>query len=93
MKLETEQVVSANHTKRLLISFAHPDDESFGMGGVIAYYVARGIEVSLICSTNGDVGTVDPEFMRDYDTVADLRLAELRCAADMLGIKNRLYRE
>lgn len=88
MKLETEQVVSANHTKRLLISFAHPDDESFGMGGVIAYYVARGIEVSLICSTNGDVGTVDPEFMRDYDTVADLRLAELRCAADMLGIKN-----
>jgi len=83
MKLEPE-----NQTKRLLISFAHPDDESFGMGGVIAYYVERGVEVSLICATNGDVGTVDSEFMQDYDTIAELRLDELRCAAETLGIKH-----
>lgn len=73
--------------KRLLISFAHPDDESFGMGGAIAYYVERGVEVGLICATNGDVGTVDPEFMENYDTIADLRLDELRCAAETLGIQ------
>ena len=83
MKTET-----ATQTKRLLISFAHPDDESFGMGGTIAYYVERGVDVSLICSTNGDVGTVDAEFMRDYDTVAELRLDELRCAAETLGISD-----
>ncbi len=82
MKLENEQL-----PQRLLLSFAHPDDESFGMGGAIAYYVERGVEVSLICSTNGDVGTVDPVFMRDYATIADLRLAELGCAAETLGIK------
>ena len=71
----------------MLIAFAHPDDESFGMGGAIAMYAARGVEVSLICATNGDVGTVDPEFMQGYDSIAELRLDELRCAAETLGIK------
>jgi LmbE family N-acetylglucosaminyl deacetylase len=33
------------------------------------------------------VGTVDPEFMKGYASVGDLRLAELRCAADVLGFK------
>ena len=72
----------------MLLAFAHPDDESFGMGGAIAYYAERGVEISLICSTNGDVGTVDPEWLEKYETIAELRLAELRCAAEKLGIKN-----
>lgn len=70
---------------RLLISYAHPDDESFGLGALIAKYVAQGTEVYLICATNGDVGTVKPEFLEGYDSVAALRLAELDKAADILG--------
>lgn len=76
---------AANH--RLLISYAHPDDESFGMGGAIAMYVERGVDVYLICATNGDAGTVDPRHLEGYDSIADLRLDELRCAAELLGIK------
>ncbi len=72
--------------KRLLLSFAHPDDESFGMGGAIAYYATRGVDIALICSTDGDVGIVPPEFMTGYDTVGALRQDELRCAAETLGI-------
>lgn len=72
---------------RMLISFAHPDDESFGMGGAIALYAQRGVAISLICSTNGDVGTVDAEFMEGFDTIGELRLHELACAAEMLGIE------
>jgi LmbE family N-acetylglucosaminyl deacetylase len=71
---------------RLLISYAHPDDESFGLGGMIAAYVARGVEVYLICATNGDVGTVKPELLADYSSVAELRLAELDKAVKLLGI-------
>lgn len=74
-------------SRRLLICFAHPDDESFGLGGVIAKYVAEGVEVSLICATSGDVGTVAPEYMKGYDSVAALRLAELDCATRVLGLK------
>lgn len=74
--------------RRLLIAYAHPDDESFGLGAVIAYYVDRGVEVSLICATNGDRGTVNPEMLNGYDSVAALRLAELDCAAQTLGLKH-----
>lgn len=70
---------------RLLISYAHPDDESFGLGALIAKYVAQGVEVYLICATNGDVGTVKPEFLEGYDSVAALRLAELDKASKILG--------
>lgn len=73
--------------RRLLFALAHPDDESFGYGGVIARYVAEGAAVYLICSTNGDVGTVAPEFLNGYSSVAELRLAELNCAAATLGFR------
>jgi LmbE family N-acetylglucosaminyl deacetylase len=66
---------------------AHPDDESFGAGGLIARYVAEGAEVYLICATNGDVGTVAPEMLNGYNSVAELRLAELDCASAKLGFR------
>jgi len=74
-------------TRRILLSLAHPDDESFGSGGLIARYVAEGAEVYYICATNGDVGTVAPEKMVGYNSVAELRLAELDCASAKLGFK------
>lgn len=73
--------------RRILLSFAHPDDESFGSGGMIARYVAEGADVFYICATNGDVGTVAPEKLTGYGSVADLRLAELDCASAKLGFK------
>lgn len=89
LRTDSNTTARATHSgQRMLIAFAHPDDESFGMGGAIAYYAERGVAIALICSTNGDVGTVDPEFLDGYDTIADLRLAELHCAAETLGIKD-----
>ena len=73
--------------RRMLIALAHPDDESFGLGGLIARYVAEGVEVYLICSTDGGAGTVSPELLNGYNSVAELRLAELDCAASKLGFK------
>lgn len=73
--------------RRLLISYAHPDDESFGLGGLIAKYVAEGVDVYLICATNGDVGTVSPELLNGYNSVAELRLAELDAASEILKFK------
>ncbi len=77
-------------TKRILLSLAHPDDEAFGSGSLIAKYTAEGAEVTLICATSGDVGSVKPEFMQGYNSVSELRLAELECAAKVLGIKETI---
>ena len=74
--------------KRLLISFAHPDDESFGIGPLLARYAADGVEMTLICATNGDAGTVEPDHLNGYSSVASLRLAELECASQVLGFKD-----
>lgn len=71
----------------LLSVLAHPDDESFGMGGTLAYYAEHGADVYLICATRGEVGEVDPVYMDQYDSIAELREAELRCAAEQLGIR------
>lgn len=73
--------------RRILIAFAHPDDESFGLGGLISKYVDEGADVYLICTTNGDAGTIDPEMLKGYESKAALRLAELDCASKLLGFK------
>jgi LmbE family N-acetylglucosaminyl deacetylase len=76
-----------NHPgKTLLAVLAHPDDETFGMGGTLAVYARRDVDVHLICATRGEVGEIDPEFKETIKSPACLRTQELRCAADVLGI-------
>jgi LmbE family N-acetylglucosaminyl deacetylase len=73
--------------KKVLLSvLAHPDDESFGMGGTLAHYADQGVDVYLICATRGEVGEVAPEYLRNYPSIAELREAELRCASAHLGL-------
>jgi LmbE family N-acetylglucosaminyl deacetylase len=76
------------NTKPVLLSvLAHPDDESFGMGGTLALYARRGVEVHLICATRGEVGEMDEQFLEGYGSIAERREAELRCATGILGLK------
>jgi len=76
-----------NKNKRLLAVFAHPDDESFGIGGTLAFYARKGVEVHLICATRGEAGTIPESMANKEDSVAVLREAELRCAAIHLGLE------
>ncbi len=71
----------------LLAVLAHPDDESFGMGGTLALYARRGVDVHLITATRGEAGTVDPQHLTEGLSIAELRSErELRCAAEILGL-------
>jgi N-acetyl-1-D-myo-inositol-2-amino-2-deoxy-alpha-D-glucopyranoside deacetylase len=72
--------------KTLLAVLAHPDDESFGMGGTLALYASRGVDVHLVCATRGEVGEVTPELLEGFESIAKLRESELRCAAGILGL-------
>lgn len=75
-----------NENKTILAVLAHPDDESFGMGGTLAYYAEQGVDVRLVCATRGEVGDVPPKYMKGFNSVAEVRTAELMCAADKLGL-------
>lgn len=84
---KSQPVVDLNG-KTLLVSLAHPDDESFGNGGTLAYYAGRGARVVLICATNGDVGEISDGRLATAETLALVRLEELRCACLYLGVSD-----
>jgi LmbE family N-acetylglucosaminyl deacetylase len=66
----------------LLVVLAHPDDESFPLGGTLAKYAARGARVELICATHGEAGIPG----RSPVETAQIREGELRAAARVLGV-------
>ncbi len=74
------------NNKTLLAVLAHPDDESFGMGGTLALYARRGVVVHLVCATRGEAGEVSAEMLAGFASIADLREHELCCAAEKLGL-------
>lgn len=79
-------VSNQNKNKTILAVLAHPDDETFGMGGTLALYAQRGVSVHLVCATRGEVGEVEPHFLENYQSIGDLREDELRCASAKLGL-------
>jgi LmbE family N-acetylglucosaminyl deacetylase len=74
------------HTRTMLAVLAHPDDETFGMGGTLALYAKHGVDVHLVCATRGEVGEVAPHFLEGFQSIGELREHELRCAAGNLGL-------
>jgi LmbE family N-acetylglucosaminyl deacetylase len=70
----------------LLFLLAHPDDETFIAGGTIAKYAAAGVEIGVICATRGERGKTGDICSRE--DLADVREAELRDAAQILGIRH-----
>src|SRR5512141_1376581 len=74
-------------TLRLMCVLAHPDDESLGTGGALAKYAAEGIETYLVTATRGERGWPgNPEDDPGLEALGRLREAELRCAAQKLGV-------
>lgn len=73
--------------KRLMAVFAHPDDESFGPGGTLARYAAEGVEITLICGTRGEAGTIGHSASYGPALLARIRQAELEAAVEVLAIR------
>jgi LmbE family N-acetylglucosaminyl deacetylase len=44
--------------RHVLAVCAHPDDESFGLGGILGFFVDAGVEVDLVCLTRGEASTL-----------------------------------
>ena len=66
----------------LLLTVAHPDDESFGCGSVLLSAAAAGWRTAVLCATRGEAG----ESRIDTDDLGAVRGAELHAAAAILGV-------
>jgi LmbE family N-acetylglucosaminyl deacetylase len=69
----------------VLVVVAHPDDETFGCGSLIALAAAAGARVSIVCATRGELGEVTDRVDLAGRTLGEVREGELRDAAAMLG--------
>jgi LmbE family N-acetylglucosaminyl deacetylase len=77
---------------RLLAVFAHPDDESMGMGGTLAKYAAEGVAAHLVCASRGERGWFGPEEENPgLGKLGQLRTKELENAVKQLGMKGLYF--
>lgn len=70
--------------------WAHPDDETFSMAGIMAAAVENGQKVICITATRGEAGVQD-ESRWPAHKLADIRTKELSDAYAILGIKNHYW--
>lgn len=70
--------------RRLLVVAAHPDDLETLCGGTVALLARRGVTVFSVNCTLGDIGT--PDAAQTRSALAELRQAEARAAAQILGV-------
>jgi N-acetyl-1-D-myo-inositol-2-amino-2-deoxy-alpha-D-glucopyranoside deacetylase len=82
--------------RRLLLVHAHPDDESIGTGAVMPYYLAQGVQVTLLTCTLGEEGEVlVPEYAQleaaQADQLGGLRISELDAAMRALGVTDHRF--
>jgi len=67
---------------RVLAVCAHPDDESFGLGAVLAALAKAGTSSSILCFTHGEASTLG----LGTGDLGRLRADELAAAAAVLGV-------
>jgi LmbE family N-acetylglucosaminyl deacetylase len=72
------------HWSRPVAVIAHPDDESFGLGGVLHAFASSGADVSVLCLTHGEASSLHGV----AGPLRVLREAELRAAAAALGVRD-----
>ncbi|MBN3553216.1 bacillithiol biosynthesis deacetylase BshB2 [Fictibacillus nanhaiensis] len=73
----------------LLVIFPHPDDEAFGVSGTIAQHTKKGLPVTYICLTLGQMGRNmgNPPFAT-RESLPLIRQKELKDACDAVGIQD-----
>ncbi|MDJ0337395.1 PIG-L family deacetylase [Cryobacterium sp. PH31-O1] len=78
----------------VLFVHAHPDDETIGTGGLIAYLASRSIRISLVTATRGERGEVVAgplSVLAGTPALAEERKRELERAAFTLGINDGFW--
>ncbi len=72
----------------MLLVIAHPDDESFYVGGTVARYAREGWDIHVIAVTSGERGSSGEYGDVKKEALTLIRQDELRAAASVLGINH-----
>lgn len=72
---------------RLLVCYAHPDDEVLGPGGTIRYFAEQGATIEMVLTTRGEAGEISDPALATPETLPQVREQEALCSAQKLGIQ------
>ncbi len=72
--------------ERVLVVIAHPDDESFGLGGLVGALSDTGAQVEVLCFTRGEASTLGG----DLTDLALVRAEEMAAAGTALGTSSTI---
>ena len=70
---------------RLAAVFAHPDDDTFGVGGTLALHAGEGLEVMAILATSGEAGPIADPALATRENLGRVREGEARESYRVLG--------
>ena len=89
-RVEADVLAGAARHGPALAVVAHPDDESFGLGAVLAALADAGVPVRVLCLTHGEASTLGAAATVD---LGEVREAELAAAASVLGVDGVALRD
>jgi LmbE family N-acetylglucosaminyl deacetylase len=72
---------------RVACVFAHPDDDTYGVGGALAEGADAGLEVTVILTTSGEAGIIADPSLATRETLAVVREAEDLASWRALGLE------
>ena len=72
---------------KLLCVVAHPDDECFAFGGALALAANRGVEVSVVCLTDGQAASNRGD-AASGEELGRMRRAEFAASCKVLGVQH-----
>lgn len=70
----------------ILWILAHPDDETFGSAGTMAWAADRGLRTSYVCATRGEAGEIRDPDVGTQEILGAVREQELRDAMAIVGL-------
>jgi LmbE family N-acetylglucosaminyl deacetylase len=73
--------------RRVACVFAHPDDDTFGVGGSLALRADDDLELTVILATSGDAGRIADASLATRETLSSVREAEDLASWAALGLE------
>jgi LmbE family N-acetylglucosaminyl deacetylase len=77
-------------SRRIACVFAHPDDDTYGVGGTLALHAEDDLEITVIMTTSGEAGRILDPSLATRETLARVREAEDTAAWRALGLEPEL---
>jgi len=78
-------------TERIACVFAHPDDDTYGVGGTLALHAGEALDLTVVLTTSGEAGQIADPSLASRTALAAVREAEDRASWRALGLDPTIH--